>query len=104
MEISMQERYLNSQDQVIISLNSQIEAMLPLKESFEALKRYQLKLTHDCEVVATENVLLLLFRVMLTLPMRLKITNSLSLLRNWMPKNCLTLRSLEISRIKEKNS
>lgn len=31
MEKTLQARYLNSQDQLIISLNEQIEAMLPLK-------------------------------------------------------------------------
>lgn len=31
MERSLQNRYLNSQDQLIISLNDQIEAMTPLK-------------------------------------------------------------------------
>jgi hypothetical protein len=31
MERSFHSRYLNSQDQLIISLNEQIEAMVPLK-------------------------------------------------------------------------
>jgi len=53
MEISMQTRYLNSQDQLIISLNEQIEAMVPLKESYTALQRYHIKISHDFETILT---------------------------------------------------
>jgi hypothetical protein len=47
MEKSLHSRYLNSQDQLIISLNEQIEAMTPLKDSYSSLQRYHIKLLHD---------------------------------------------------------
>ena len=49
MEKSLQHRYLNSQDQLIISLNEQIEAMNPLKDSYASLQRYHIRLLHDFE-------------------------------------------------------
>lgn len=47
MERSLQTRYLNSQDQLIISLNEQIESMAPLKDSYASLQRYHIKLLND---------------------------------------------------------
>ena len=47
MEKSIYSRYADSQDHLIISLNDQIEALLPLKDSYTSLQRYQIKLTHD---------------------------------------------------------
>ena len=56
MEKSLQSRYLNSQDHLIISLNEQIESMMPLKESYVALQRYHAKLTHDFDSLLGEHV------------------------------------------------
>ncbi len=47
MERSLHSRYLNSQDQLIITLNEQIESMAPLKDSYATLQRYHIKLSHD---------------------------------------------------------
>lgn len=56
MEKSLHSRYLNSQDQLIISLNDQIESMGPLKDSYATLQRYHIKLSHDFETLLAENV------------------------------------------------
>lgn len=40
-------RYADSQDHLIISLNEQIQSLVPLKESYAALQRYHIKITQD---------------------------------------------------------
>ena len=57
MEKSIYTRYADSQDHLIISLNDQIEALLPLKDSYASLQRYHIKLTHDFESLLVEQVL-----------------------------------------------
>jgi hypothetical protein len=57
MEKSLQSRYLVSQDALIISLNEQIEAIIPLKESFAALQRYHIKLSADYSSLLAEQVI-----------------------------------------------
>lgn len=39
--------YVHSQDHIIISLNEQIQALHPLKESYSNLQRYHIKITQD---------------------------------------------------------
>jgi hypothetical protein len=39
--------YLNTQSQLLFTLKKQIEAMSPLKISYENLQRYHLKITAD---------------------------------------------------------
>lgn len=56
MEKSLHSRYLNSQDQLIISLNEQIESMTPLKDSYSSLQRYHIKLLHDFETLIAQHV------------------------------------------------
>lgn len=56
MEKSLHSRYLNSQDQLIISLNDQIESMAPLKDSYATLQRYHNKVSHDFETLLVEHV------------------------------------------------
>lgn len=47
MEKSIYGRYSGSQDHLIISLNEQIEILLPMKDSYASLQHYHIKLTHD---------------------------------------------------------
>ena len=48
--------YVNSQDHIIISLNEQIQALFPLKESYVNLQRYHIKTTQDLESLVSEHV------------------------------------------------
>ena len=57
MEKSIYSRYADSQDHLIITLNEQIETLVPLKDSYASLQRYHIKLTHDFESLLTEQVL-----------------------------------------------
>ena len=48
--------YVHSQDHIIISLNEQIQTLLPLKESYVNLQRYHIKITQDLESLVCEHV------------------------------------------------
>ena len=63
MENSIYSRYADSQDHLIISLNSQIESLIPLKDSYSSLQRYHIKLTSDFEPLLSEQVNTLSFRI-----------------------------------------
>ena len=56
MEKNLHDRYATSQDHLIISLNDQIEALVPLKDSYASLQRYHIKLTNDFESLLSEQV------------------------------------------------
>lgn len=51
MEKTLMSRYSDSQDHMIITLNDQIEAIMPLKESYSSLQRYHIKLSTDLEAM-----------------------------------------------------
>lgn len=56
-------RYADSQDHLIISLNEQIQNLIPLKDSYSALQRYHLKISQDLESLLYDNVLFHLLRI-----------------------------------------
>ena len=82
MEKSLQHRYLNSQDQLIINLNEQIEAMIPLKDSYASLQRYHIRLLHDFESLLAEQVFINLFRIIHLWLIQIKFKICLPLIRN----------------------
>lgn len=47
MDRNTPNRYRDSQDHLIITLNEQIEAMMPLKDSYSSIQRYHIKLTNE---------------------------------------------------------
>ena len=76
MEKSIYSRYADSQDHLIISLNQQIETLIPLKDSYASLQRYHIKLTQDFESLLAEQVQKNLRRIMKPISMFPRLGNS----------------------------